>query len=91
MTIEATYVGPDEPAILLDLDFGMVDDNNVAYDSENSCGVIPDEIDRYGDIYQGGTITGNLCWEVRSASVDSLLLTAGSSSSGSPPSFLALS
>jgi hypothetical protein len=91
VTVEATYVGPQEPAILLDLDFGTVDDNNVAYDFEDTCGVIPNEIDRYGDVYRGGTIRGNLCWQVRSDSIDSLLLTVGSSGSGSPPTFMALS
>jgi hypothetical protein len=91
VTVEATYVGTDEPAILLELDFGAIDDNNVAYDYEDTCGVIPDEIDRYGDVYRGGTISGNLCWEVQKDSIDSLLLTVGSSGPGSPPTFFDLS
>ncbi len=90
VTLRATYVGPDEPANLFELPIEAVDRGNVSYDFENSCGVIPDPIDTYAEIYRGGTITGNVCWEVRSEFIESLSLAVGASSPGSPPTFLAL-
>ncbi|HSH58411.1 MAG TPA: hypothetical protein VK988_01995, partial [Acidimicrobiales bacterium] len=91
VTIEVTYLGPDEPTNLFgNLEFGAVDDSNVAYDFEDDCGIIPDRIDQYGDLYRGGTVTGNMCWEVRSNSIESLLLTVGATSAAGPPIFMAL-
>jgi hypothetical protein len=90
-TLEVTYLGPEEPVTLFSqLEFAAVDDSNVAYDFENSCGIIPGKIDDYGDIYTGGTISGNVCWEVRSDSVDSLLLTIGDPYASGPMVFLDL-
>jgi hypothetical protein len=40
---------------------------------ENSCGEIPDELSQ-NEVFTGGTISGNACWEVRSSDADSLVL-----------------
>ncbi len=46
----------------------------MAYDFEDTCGVIPDEFDAFNEVFSGGTITGNVCWSVRSTDVQSLVL-----------------
>jgi len=40
---------------------------------ENSCGDIPDELSE-NEVFTGGTISGNACWEVRSGDAASLVL-----------------
>ena len=40
---------------------------------ENTCGVIPDQLSE-ADVFTGGTITGNVCWQIRSSDAASLLL-----------------
>jgi hypothetical protein len=73
--LEATYVGADEPqSIGLSASFKALDAANVSYDTDDSCGVIPDELDSYGDVYKGGVIAGWQCWSVTSAHIDSLVL-----------------
>lgn len=46
----------------------------------NSCGVIPDPISS-ASVFQGGTITGNVCWSIPSSDAGSLVLYDGKSSS----------
>jgi hypothetical protein len=76
VTLEATYVGDEEPANLFDLDFQVVGPSNVAYGFDASCGLIPDEIDTFQDVFEGGTITGNLCWSVSTEDVGDLEMYA---------------
>jgi hypothetical protein len=47
---------------------------NVSYSTfEDSCGVIPDEIsDR--EVFSGGTIRGNVCWQVLASDAANLLM-----------------
>jgi len=42
---------------------------------ENSCGEIPDELSE-AEVFTGGTISGNACWEIRSSDSASLVLYA---------------
>jgi hypothetical protein len=54
--------------------FRLLGDANVAYRTfDPTCGVIPDPISTT-DVFPGGTITGNLCWQVPSTEVGSLVL-----------------
>jgi putative cell wall-binding protein len=47
---------------------------NVSYSSfEDSCGVIPDDLSNRR-FFPGGTIEGNVCWEIRSSDADDLLM-----------------
>ncbi len=46
----------------------------VYLDFKHSCGVIPDELDVYQDVGSGFTLEGNMCWQIHSADVDSLVL-----------------
>ena len=43
------------------------------FDTSANCGVIPDEITE-NEAFSGGTIEGNICWEVRSPDAGSLLM-----------------
>ena len=45
------------------IDFELIGGNRVVYKTfQHSCGVVPDEL--WGEIYQGGSVQGNLCFEV---------------------------
>lgn len=90
--LEATYEGLQEPARLTsDVSFVAVDGSNLTYDFDDTCGVIPDELDQYGQVYAGGVVVGNLCWSVATEHIDSLLLGISPSFSSDPPYFMALS
>lgn len=74
--LSATYVGSEEPASLfLDVSMYALGITSVAYrDFEDSCGVIPNELDSFANVFQGGTITGNVCWSIQSGDANALLL-----------------
>jgi len=56
----------------------MVGSANVGYSTfENSCGVIPDDIDNQsGDVFPGGSVEGNVCYEVELGEQDFQIYTA---------------
>jgi hypothetical protein len=90
--VEAIYKGLEEPAVLTrDVTFVAVDASNLTYDYDDGCGVIPDPLDEYGEVYAGGTLVGNLCWSVSTEHIDSLLLGISPAFSSQPPYFMALS
>jgi hypothetical protein len=90
--IEATYQGLEEPAMLTrDVRFVAVDESNLTYDLDDSCGVIPDALDEYGEVYAGGVLVGNLCWSVATEHIDSLVLGLSPAFGSGPPYFMALS
>lgn len=56
-------------------DIRAVGNSGVAYaDFRERCGVIPDELEDTRDLFQGGTIWGNVCWQIRSSDADSLVM-----------------
>ena len=76
-TLEATYTGDESSTFWLDMLLKAVGESNVAYEAfEASCGVIPDDIDDSGETFPGGTITGNVCWNISSADTASLVMIA---------------
>lgn len=90
--IRAEYQGVDEPASLFrDLEFVVVDESNVTYDFDDSCGLVPDELDTFAEVYAGGVIEGNLCWSVQTEHIDSLILGIKGSFQSGAPYFMALS
>ncbi len=92
VTVEATYEGLEEPAVLSrDVTFVTVDASNLTYDHDDGCGVIPDPLDQFGEVYGGGVLVGNLCWSVSTEHIDSLLLGISPAFSSQPPYFMALS
>jgi hypothetical protein len=90
--LRAEFVGSDEPSQFGgELTVKALDDTNVTYDYEDNCGVIPEGLDEYGDVYKGGVIEGNMCFSVESAQISTLLLILEESFSfDSEPYFLAL-
>lgn len=76
-TLEATYTGDESSTFWVDMTLKAVGESNVAYEAfEASCGVIPDDINDSGETFPGGTITGNVCWNIQSSDVASLVMIA---------------
>lgn len=75
--VEVTYVSgpaPQSPWQQIASDLNTVGDANVAYSQYSpSCGVTPDDLVLKGDLFPGGTMTGNICWPVRSSDAASLV------------------
>jgi hypothetical protein len=58
-----------------DLSLKVLGPKSLAFgQSEADCGVIPDDIFSAPEVFPGGIIQGNACWEVRQVEADSLLL-----------------
>lgn len=73
-TLQATFNG--QSSAKFDGGFRMraVGAAAVSYSTfDNPCGVIPNEI-ADAETFTGGTITGNLCWAIRSSDADSLVM-----------------
>jgi len=73
-TVEATYRGAGSARFDGTYRLRAVGPANVSYSTfEDSCGVIPDEIsDR--EVFSGGTIRGNVCWQVLASDAANLLM-----------------
>ena len=79
VTLEAEFTGEgvddDSGDLWIDVRQQVVDDNQVTYSaSDDRCGVIPDDIDDAGETFVGGTLEGNVCWEVDSDQMDTLVV-----------------
>ncbi|MEA1903737.1 MAG: hypothetical protein U9N56_09450 [Actinomycetota bacterium] len=75
--LEATYVGEESSTFWFDMTLKAVGGSNVAYEAfEADCGVIPDDINDAGETFTGGTVTGNVCWRIKSDDADSLVMIA---------------
>ena len=72
--VTATYIGSGSDTFDGTFRLRAVGASAVSYATfENSCGVIPDRISD-AEVFTGGTITGNVCWAVRSSDATSLVL-----------------
>jgi hypothetical protein len=72
--VEATYTGPDYDNFDGRFSLRAVGESAVSYSTYlDRCGVYPDELED-PDVYEGGTIEGNVCWEIRSSDADSLIM-----------------
>lgn len=90
--VEVTFVyrGGD-PSSPIELSMEAVGASNVIYTTfQNTCGVVPDNARDLNKVFSGGTVTGNVCWEIRSDDADSLVMTAGKSFGNAAPVFMAL-
>jgi hypothetical protein len=74
--IEATYNGTTSDFLFASTAFSTVGPLAVAYTGEDTCGVVPGEIEVFSEAFPGGTVAGNLCWSVRSEDVEGLVLYA---------------
>ena len=72
--IEATYNGTASDFLFASTSLSTVGSLALAYTGEDTCGVVPREIEVFSEVFPGGTVAGNLCWSVRSEDVDSLVL-----------------
>ncbi len=76
-TLQATYVGTESSRFSFDVMLRPMGPAGDLLDEFGSyCGVIPDAIGNAGEVFPGGTIEGNACWNVPSADVGSLILVA---------------
>ena len=73
--LAATYRGDESESVLWGLSMSVVGESLVAYGGfEDSCGVIPGDIDNSAEVFPGGTVIGNVCWQVGDGDADSLVL-----------------
>ena len=73
--VAVTRIGAKSESFAFEGTLRTVGGSAVAYsDYSNRCGVVPDELDDGQEVFSGGTIVGNLCWEIRSADAGSLVL-----------------
>jgi hypothetical protein len=72
--VTATYTGQGSKSFSGSFRLRAVGTSAVSYSTfANSCGVIPDEISS-AEVFTGGTVTGNECWQVKSSDVASLVM-----------------
>lgn len=88
--ISATYSGPGSESFSRG-SLELVGASQIAYRNfEQSCGVIPDPLSSRA-VFTGGTLTGNLCWEVVRSDVDTLVMYYNRSFPRLQQTFFALS
>jgi hypothetical protein len=91
VTIEATYDGAASDMLFASTLFNVVGPRAVSYTGADSCGVIPNELDAFSEVFPGGTVVGNLCWSVHNDDVDGLVFYVQQSFAfDSEPIFVAL-
>lgn len=84
--LEATYTGADTSNFFLDSSLMAVGDSSVSYDVYTAdCGFVPDSIGFADDVTTGESVTGNVCWEIRSADANSLVMLVGEFSDPEAP------
>lgn len=71
-----TYNGEDDSASATFINIDLVGDHNVTSAVGSCQATIDGELDRYADVFIGGTIEGKLCAVVADADVDSLVAVA---------------
>lgn len=85
------YFGLDEPALGFLPTIGMIGAAGSELDTD--CGVIPDEVDLFADVYSGGVVVGNRCFVTTPGDFPAAQLFATGdpfSFDDSEPAFLAL-
>lgn len=73
---ELSYDGSDEPASAFAVEVDLVGDSNVAADASCNVSEVPDELDKFTDVFAGGSIGGNVCYVVDAADLDSIVVFA---------------
>lgn len=70
--VTATYVGPQTGNAWLDLSFTYLgsDGNTFALAESDYCGVVPNDLDDYGEQFPGASVTGNVCKAVPEDVID---------------------
>jgi hypothetical protein len=72
------YNGTDDPKSTgFEVSIDAVANSNTSYDSFG-CGVLPDDLDSLSDVFSGGAISGQACFDVEADDVSGLTLYASS-------------
>lgn len=74
VTVALGYFGREDPNTTLEPTIAAVGSANVELDSD--CGLIPDQLPYFLDVFAGGVVTGNLCFVTTPADLDGLQLYA---------------
>jgi len=69
--IQATYTGPGSGRVGDRL--SAVGPSAVGYDAWD-CGTVPNELPFSTEVFHGGTISGNVCWQVAAGDADALVM-----------------
>lgn len=72
--VAATNTGEQATPLLAQVSFAVAGPSTVVYNTSADCGVIPDQLDEFRDVFPGGTVEGNLCWEVADEDAENLVL-----------------
>lgn len=73
--VAVTYVGNETGTPWLDNEFQAVGNSSVGYTTFNNyCGVIPDDPINIAELFPGGSVEFNVCWRIKSADADSLVM-----------------
>ena len=66
VNLSATFNGGEEDSELFasDISYSALGPSSVEYNYEDRCGVLPEELETFREVFEGGTITGNVCWAV---------------------------
>jgi hypothetical protein len=86
ITLALGYFGLDDPKSSFETTISAVGSANVELRAE--CGVIPQELDIFGEIFTGGVVTGNVCFVTTPADATSLQLYASGDIFGSNQVFI---
>ncbi len=73
--VRVTYASGPVPASLFELTFKAVGPSGVVLATfDPSCGVIPDELDTFAELFEGGAVEGNVCWSVPEGDIGDLTM-----------------
>ena len=74
VNIEVSNEGDEPIGIYMVNELSLVGKSNVSYDGWNDCWTFPNEIDTGKTIFPSGSLSGNICFTVKSSDVDSLVM-----------------
>ena len=78
ITLRATYNGAEPATFAFAVSWSAVGESAVSYvESEHRCGSLPNDIFNVPEVFEGGTVEGQICFTVRAEDVDSLVLYLG--------------
>jgi hypothetical protein len=83
--VRVTYTGETRDTPGFDLYFRATGESEVEYNTaDNSCGWVPDNQASASELFPGGTVDYNVCWQVASADAESLVMVVESFSAPDP-------
>ncbi len=73
--VRIKYVGEGSEEFSAGSRLKAVGNEGIVYETfRNRCGIFPDEFPSGSEVFSGGTLEGNECWQIRMADVNSLTL-----------------